>query len=69
MNCLRCEHLYYWEAQPGYSELTPGTDMGLACGLKHWEYDQFHSSVEDLAAMIETAETCTDYKSRPPRSA
>ena len=64
MNCLRCKHLYYQEATPEYSELTPGTDMGLQCGRGHWNYDQFHTSQEELAAMLERAEICPDYERR-----
>lgn len=62
--CLRCTHLSYMEGDPGYSELTPGTNMGMECTKRHWQYDQFRTSLEELTAMIEQAETCPDWTPR-----
>jgi hypothetical protein len=30
-HCLLCVHCYYCGAEPGYSEMTPGTEASLYC--------------------------------------
>lgn len=72
--CVTCQHCQFSPMSPGYSSLTPGSEMEMHCGLtkltkagrRHpsgayrWDLrDAF--SLADARRMLLTAQTCPDY--------
>ena len=37
--CLFCEHFDIWSSEAGWSELTPGIEMGMDCAKSQWPED------------------------------
>ena len=62
LNCIRCDHFNMYSGCPGYSEYTPGHNMGMSCGKHHWDFDSYETSQDEFRKMMETAETCGDYR-------
>jgi hypothetical protein len=61
-SCARCEHFYFRLAEPGYSEVTPGSDFSMSCNRNRWTFDTFEASREDFHRIMIAAEKCPDYK-------
>ena len=62
--CWFCEHCYYSNGSPGYSEWTPGTDFSLECGKGYWDFDNFDDTLTEFREQIEAAMRCADFKDR-----
>lgn len=58
--CLFCEHFNIDMGHPGYSELTPGYDAIIRCGLNHWEASSGEDTHEFIPYMLR-ARTCPDF--------
>jgi hypothetical protein len=56
--CLWCKHYSLDTGSPGYSELTPGSDMWMSCAKNVWRWD----AGNDFYATIRTAERCQHYE-------
>lgn len=59
--CWWCKHFYYYNAQPGYSELTPGSDAEIRCSKNYWRWDQFDDSKDKFRESFEKARDCKDW--------
>ena len=59
--CWFCEHFIYRQAEPDYSEFTPGEDFDIICIKNHWEFSPFHTSQDEFGAMLNAAKTCPDF--------
>lgn len=62
--CWLCEHVQFQLAQPGYSDLTPGSDFHLECGKGYWEFDAFEDGLDEFREQLEAAERCSDFEKR-----
>lgn len=74
--CYSCKHFDFTAGEPGYSEMTPGSDCSFDCGKSHWDYrigDGFYLlgprgkrlDPISIREMFEMAETCRDYTPEP----
>jgi hypothetical protein len=59
--CWFCKHLYYSNASPDYSEMTPGNDFAMDCIKSHWKFDAFETNQIEFFHIINTAKTCEDF--------
>ena len=62
--CVLCENYYFLQAEPGYSELTPGVDCSMGCKEHHWEFEQWDDTEITLANKMLLAIDCKDFISR-----
>lgn len=60
--CLFCEHFYLSTGEPGYSDMTPGSDMTIRCLKGYWDVDNYEDTTETYRQKLLTAKTCKDYK-------
>lgn len=60
--CWWCPHFRYNQQEFDYSEDTPGSNFSIACAKNHWSFDAFDTNLEQFRKIIETAETCKDFK-------
>lgn len=60
--CWYCQYFYYSNADPGYSEVTPGWELSMSCNKNHWTFDAYSTSQKEFADMIQTAKKCKDFK-------
>lgn len=60
--CLLCKHFRLSNSDSGYSEDTPGTDFSIECCKNYWRFYPGSVSQEEMAKMLATAETCSDYQ-------
>jgi hypothetical protein len=58
-NCLFCEHFWFSDGYQGYSEMTPGKDTDIGCGLGYWEND--YLTEDEFRACMLKAYVCNDY--------
>jgi hypothetical protein len=58
--CLFCKQLHFYAGEPGYSEMTPGSDMELFCEKKHWDAHDFFYEDSYRKAML-MARECKDW--------
>lgn len=63
--CLYCKHWTIYEGSPGYSADTPGWDMEIFCGKKHWRLQNDGTSGQSFREAMETAKTCPDFTPCP----
>lgn len=61
--CLFCRYFYLSPNYPGYSELTPGSDMAVYCiaSTGHWDLANANDT-NDARKMMLMAQTCPDYE-------
>lgn len=59
--CWFCEHFHFWNAEPDYSEVTPGSDFSMYCDKQHWEFSPYHTSQTEFGKMLTTARECPDF--------
>lgn len=59
--CWWCQHCYFSQAEPDWSEVTPGWNATLECTKGHWEIDFYKDDLPDLRANMQRAETCQDW--------
>ena len=60
--CIFCKNLYFSPFDPGYSDVTPGSEVGIYCQIKDgWDLNDFDTTAEYRAAMLQ-AETCKDFE-------
>jgi len=59
--CWFCQHFIYNEAQPGYSEYTPGEDFSIVCLKNHWDFSPSHTTQGEFGKMLSTARNCPDF--------
>ena len=66
--CVFCKHWSFSGGEPGYSEMTPGSDASMYCDKNMWGR-KFRlwdiSGAEDFRKIIKTAETCQHYELPP----
>jgi alpha-mannosidase len=62
--CLCCSHLYSCDAEPAWSEVTPGSDMVLSCMKDHFESDRGYNISHLLTVMHDIALNCKDFLGR-----
>lgn len=60
--CWWCPFFRYSQGTPDYSEYTPGEDFSISCAKNHWNFDQQETSLEQFREILETAQTCKDFK-------
>lgn len=60
--CWSCEHVYYSNADGGYSELTPGSDFVLECSKGFWDFDAYRDTLDKFREKLLTAEQCAAFK-------
>lgn len=60
--CLDCKHCYLYNAQPHYSELTPGSGLEFRCEKGKWKYNTYNHDKKDMKTRIEMARECTDFE-------
>ena len=46
---------------PGYSDLTPGTETSMECLKGHWSLEPFDDGRMDVRAKIKRAIRCEDF--------
>ena len=70
-NCLFCKHFHFDSGSPGYSEMTPGSDMSMGCELfsysrpkKYWQFSHAETTENKFRQYMVSAETCPDYWNR-----
>ena len=64
--CVICEHWQFSGGEPGYSEMTPGSDATMGCAKGHWGrkfrlWDLYGTA--DFRAKIKIANNCADFSS------
>jgi hypothetical protein len=64
LNCLFCKEFYFMDGQPGYSEMTPGSNAEIGCDKKYWELDQIFDTEESYRQKMLRAKTCKDFVER-----
>lgn len=64
--CWFCKHIRFSNADPGYSEYTPGSDFALGCAQGYWQYDQYDDGLDEFRLQLEAAERCADFRDRKP---
>ena len=64
--CLYCKHFYLTTGEPGYSEMTPGSDFDMSCDRRHWEFAPHDQSQEEFKRTLETGLTCKDFTKAKP---
>jgi hypothetical protein len=59
--CWFCKYFYYSQAEPDYSEYTPGTEFSMECGKGHWRFNAYRTSQEEFGRILATAQMCEDF--------
>ena len=59
--CWFCEHFYYSQGTPDYSDLTPGSSFSMSCEKQHWNFDPYETSQEEFGKMLSSARDCPDF--------
>ena len=59
--CWFCPHFHYSNSDPGYSEMTPGSDFGMSCVKGKWDFDSDVDGQEEFGRKLMTANTCEHY--------
>lgn len=59
--CWLCRHFNYTQAEPDWSEVTPGSDFSMYCSKHHWSFDSYKTSQEEFGEMLSTALNCKDF--------
>lgn len=62
--CWSCEYIRIDNADPGYSEWTPGSDLSIYCTKSHWDFDNYDDDLKKFLTYINKAETCPDFIER-----
>jgi hypothetical protein len=62
--CWLCQHVYFSQGSPGYSDLTPGYDFELSCGKQFWEFDSHMDGLDEFREKLESAERCAAFEPR-----
>lgn len=65
--CLGCKHFRFQEAQPGYSEVTPGSDGSIECYKNVWFFQFYSGSDAEFRRVLLTAQACEHYEFAPER--
>jgi len=60
--CLFCEQFYICPADPGYSDMTPGSDVTINCTKGYWEIDLYDDYVDKYREKLSGAKTCPDWE-------
>jgi hypothetical protein len=60
--CLFCKYFRFLPATPGYSDVTPGNDAWIGCGLNYWQLDHWEDNEESYRAKQLTAQTCKEFE-------
>lgn len=60
--CLYCKHWNFDAGEPGYSEMTPGTDWNSSCMVGLWEMSGYDVSEDEFASNIEKGLTCSKFE-------
>ena len=63
--CYECKLMRIHSAEAGYSEWTPGIDMGMYCNANRWNVDRWTISREKFRRFLAMARTCPDYEADP----
>lgn len=63
--CIFCKHFYFSPGCDGYSEMTPGYPMTIACLKDHWEVDELEDTMRTFRTKMSTAKKCKDYEYIP----
>lgn len=67
-SCVNCKYFYFSGAEPGYSEMTPGSDMVLNCEKDHWDTQRRSKKVfwvdnqDDFRKAMAMSKTCKDFE-------
>jgi uncharacterized Fe-S radical SAM superfamily protein PflX len=67
--CVFCQNWYFSGGEPGYSEMTPGSNASMGCTKGHygrWFKLSTLDGEDAFRSIIQKAETCPDYT--PPIS-
>jgi hypothetical protein len=62
--CWECQNIWFCQASPGYSELTPGSDFSLLCSKNHWELDTYEDEEGTMGRFLKLAQRCPDFEAR-----
>lgn len=62
--CVFCKYFYLDMADPGYSSLTPGSDMAMGCRKGVWSHKKYDDGLEEYRANLLRAETCSKFEDR-----
>lgn len=60
--CILCTHMSLTTGEPALSDVTPGTDLSMACAKNHWRFDSMETSMEQYRMMMQQAQTCQDFR-------
>lgn len=63
--CLYCKHWYFDGGEQGYSELTPGSDMGIECLKGHWRIENGSHTGPSFRQTMERGLECKDFEEIP----
>lgn len=66
--CWECSLIYFLQAEPGYSEYTPGSDFNLSCHKGHWELDTYEDDASTMGRLLRLAARCPDFEPHKTRS-
>jgi hypothetical protein len=61
-NCIDCKHFYMFSAEPGYSDMTPGTDMSIGCSKDKWRFRPMDDTECSFRDKMHTAKKCEHYE-------
>ena len=62
--CIDCKRWRVEVAEPGFSEMTPGSEFSMSCIRGYWVLDPWEDSEEILREHLKMAETCKDFLQR-----
>ena len=61
--CLFCKNFKYEPGEPGYSDVTPGSDLEVGCYLGYWELDAWGGDgVTSYREHQLKAQSCPDFE-------
>lgn len=66
--CLNCVYCHVQSSDPGYSEMTPGSDFSMDCYKGHWAFEGDSEDNESLRRKLLTSLNCKDFAGRKLRS-
>ena len=61
--CFDCGYFLFCRPEPGWSEVTPGSDAVLECALGIWNLLNY-CNVKTFRECIESAEKCPEFLAR-----
>jgi hypothetical protein len=64
--CLLCKSFYFNMGEPGYSDMTPGSDACIECNAGFWKMKNY-DGLDEFCKNIETAKTCKGFNPREIR--